>query len=90
MVWAGFWPLLGGFWGSQEDSNFEDEGDTRKSSLGPAGDSSPEGFQEASEKVFWLTWRPGSLFWRHSRCLLRDSRKLPQSFFDYVACAVAD
>ena len=33
---------------------FEDEGDTRKSSLGPAGDSSPEGFQEASEKIFGL------------------------------------
>ena len=54
MLWAGFWTLLAGFWGSPEDSNFEDEGDTRKSSLGPAGDSSPEGFQEASEKIFGL------------------------------------
>ena len=62
MVWAGFWPLLGGFWGSQEDSNFEDEGDTRKSSLGPAGDSSPEGFQEASEKIFGLLGARAAFF----------------------------
>ena len=62
MVWAGFWPLLGGFWVFQEDSNFEDEGDTRKSSLGPAGDSSPEGFQEASEKIFGLLGARAAFF----------------------------